>query len=190
MTNPAPTAAMIDDELLQSYRLAGSNRYDEMLGPDGKVRAHWRGLLSELWSLSDSERLTRAARMDRRVRETGIAYDIFSDPNKASQRWQLDLAPVVFSSAEWRWLEAALIQRARLFDALLADIYGEQRLMREDLVPPELIFSDNSYLRPCQKILPQAGGLQFYAADLARGADGLWRIIDNHTEVEQVRRKI
>ena len=182
MTNTAPTAAMIDDELLQSYRLAGSKRYDEMLAPDGKVRPHWRGLLSELWSLSESERLTRAARMDRRVRETGIAYDIFSDPNKPSQRWQLDLAPVVFSSAEWRWLEAALIQRARLFDALLADVYGEQRLMREGLVPPELIFSDSSYLRPCQKILPQAGGLQFYAADLARGADGLWRIIDNHTE--------
>ena len=78
-------------------------------------------------------------------------------------------------SAEWRWLETALIQRARLFDALLTDLYGEQRLMREGAVPPELMFSDSAFLRPCQGILPNAGGLQFYAADLARGADGHWR---------------
>ena len=120
--------------------------------------------------------------MDRRVRETGIAYDIFADPTQPSQRWQLDLAPVVFSPGEWRWLEAALTQRAQLFDAILSDIYGEQRLMRQGLIPPELIYSDSSFLRPCQNLLPQAGGLRFYAADLARGADGQWRVIDSHSE--------
>ncbi len=182
MTNTAPSVAAIDDALLQSYRRATSDGYDELLTPAGEVRPHWRGLITELGGLSESERLTRATRVDRRVRETGIAYDIFSDPTKPSQRWQLDLAPVVFSSAEWRWLEAALIQRARLFDALLTDLYGDQRLMREGLVPPEMIFSDGAFLRPSQGILPNSGGLQFYAADLARGADGYWRVIDNHTE--------
>ena len=116
------------------------------------------------------------------MRETGIAYDMFADPNKAAQKWQLDLMPIVFSSAEWRWLEAALVQRARLFDRLLADLYGPQELMRQGLVPPELVFSDNAYLRPCQGILDRAGPLRFYAADLARGADGKWRVIDNHIE--------
>ncbi|MEQ1715100.1 MAG: circularly permuted type 2 ATP-grasp protein, partial [Hyphomicrobium sp.] len=141
-----------------------------------------RALLTGLSALPQAERNARAARMDRRVRETGIAYDIFSDPSKPAQRWQLDLTPVIISSGEWRWLEAALVQRARLFDALLSDLYGEQRLMREELVPPEMVFSDSAFLRPCQGILPHAGGLQFYAADLARGADGHWRVIDSHTE--------
>lgn len=182
MTNTAPYVAATDDALLRSYRHNGSDRYDEMLAQNGDLRPHWRGLISELGALPESERLTRAARMDRRVRETGIAYDIFSDPTKPSQRWQLDLAPVIFSSAEWRWLESALMQRARLFDALLTDIYGAQVLMREGVVPPELIFSDQSFLQPCKGILQNAGALQFYAADLARGADGQWRVIDNHTE--------
>ena len=175
-------AATIDDPLMQSYRPAGADRFDEMLTPQGDVRPHWRGLLSGLGALPESERRTRAERLDRRVRETGIAYDIFSDPHKPSQRWQLDLAPIIFSSAEWRWLEAALTQRARLFDALLADIYGEQQVMREGLIPPELVFSDRAYLAPCQGILPNAGKLQFYAVDLAREASGQWRVIDNHTE--------
>ncbi len=124
----------------------------------------------------------RARRMDRRVRETGIAYDIFADPTKSAQRWQLDLVPLIISNAEWQFLEAALIQRARLFDRLLADIYSGQDTLRQGLVPPELIFSDPAYLRPCQSILPGAGPLQFYAADLARDGDGTWRVIDNHTE--------
>ena len=182
MTNTAASFAGMSEDLLRFYRVDGAHHHDEMLDGDGQVRAHWQSLLSGLGSLSENEQLARAARMDRRVRETGIAYDIFADPNKPSQRWQLDLAPVVFSHAEWRWLEAALIQRARLLSALLDDVYGEQRLMREGLLPPELVFSDSAFLRPCQGILPRSRGLQFYAADLARGADGQWRVIDNHTE--------
>ncbi len=182
MMNSAPSGARTQYDLLHAYRTAGSHGYDEMLDANGAVRPHWRTLLAALAALPEGERNARAAGMDRRVREMGIAYDIFADPNTASQRWRLDLAPVVFSNAEWRWLEAALVQRARLFDALLSDLYGEQTLMREGAVPPELVFSDSAFLRPCQGILPNAGGLQFYAADLARGADGQWRVIDNHTE--------
>ncbi len=182
MTNTARSMSHTAEALFQGYRPAPGGSYDELLDPHGKIRPHWRTLMEGLGGLSEDERNGRAIRMDRRVRETGIAYDIFADPNRPAQRWQLDLAPVVFSHAEWRWLETALIQRARLFDAVLDDLYGEQRLMRQGLIPPELVFSDSSFLRPCQGVLPNAGGLQFYAADLARGADGHWRIIDSHTE--------
>lgn len=182
MSNTASLQALRDHGLIARYPVPGPNRYDEMIDADGRVRPHWQTIIARLGALSESECHARAQRMDRRVRETGIAYDIFADPSKTSQRWQLDLAPVVFSHDEWRWLEAALTQRARLFDAVLQDLYGEQNLLRQGLIPPELIFSDRTFLRPCQEILPRAGGLQFYAADLARGIDGQWRIIDNHTE--------
>lgn len=182
MTKTAPSVVGPQNHLLQTYRGTGGRSYDEMLDANGAPRPHWRALLSGLSELSPSERMSRAARLDLRVRETGIAYDIFADPTTNFQRWQLDLVPFVVSSAEWRWLERALTQRARLFDGLLADLYGEQKLMRQRLVPPELVFSDSAYLRPCQDILPKSGGLQFYAADLARDANGQWRVIDSHTE--------
>ncbi|MEI9900856.1 MAG: circularly permuted type 2 ATP-grasp protein [Hyphomicrobium sp.] len=67
-------------------------------------------------------------------------------------------------------------------NAILADVYGEQQLLRDGLVPPALIFSDPAFLSPCHGIQPPTGYLQFYAVDLAREADGSWRIIDNHTE--------
>lgn len=182
MTKTAPTVAGSRDALLRAYRHAGGDGYDELLDASGNIRPHWRALIEALGDLPEAERNARAVRLDRRVRDTGIAYDIFSDPRSPSQRWQLDLTPVMISAAEWRWLEEALTQRARLFDAILADVYGEQRLMRQGLLPPELVYADAAFLRPCQGITSQAGGLHFYAADLARGADGQWRVIDNHAE--------
>ncbi len=168
--------------MLNAYRQSQVSGYDELLDRDGALRRHWLPFFRELNALPDAERLARAVRLDRRVRETGIAYDIFADPTAASQQWQLDLVPIVFSSAEWRWLETALIQRAELFDAVLNDLYGEQKLLSEGHLPAELVFSDSAYLRACQGVLPHAGGLRFYAADLARAADGQWRIIDSHAE--------
>jgi len=179
------TAACVADpagELVRAYQRSAAGQFDEMLSADGEVRPHWRTLLSAMAALSPMERRNRSARMVRRVLETGVAYDIYSDPRAPSQRWKLDVAPVVISSHEWRWLETALVQRALLFDKLLCDLYGDQTILREGIVPPELVFSDSAYLGPCHGVLPNAGGLQYYAADLARGADGSWRIIDSHTE--------
>lgn len=182
MTPAAKSSIDPVPDFLRTYRDRLHGGYDELVDPHGAIRPHWKRFLAELQEIPEPERLARAARLDRRVRETGIAHDIFADPSKPAQRWQLDLAPVIFSSAEWRFLERALTQRARLFDAALSDLYSDQRLMHEGLIPPELVFSDSTYLRPCQNIGARIGQLQFYAADLARGADGNWRVIDSHTE--------
>ncbi len=180
------TAAMPDvqgqTDLLEGYRHTRTSRFDELLDGSGAVRRHWQPLVTSLQALSPAEREARVQRLDRRLQDTGVAYDIFSDPHKASRGWQLDLMPIVLSSGEWSWLQTALTQRAHLFDAILADLYGPQALMRAGLLPPELVFADATFLRPCLGVLPDAGHLQFYAADLARDADGRWRVIDNHTE--------
>ena len=63
-----------------------------------------------------------------RVRETGIGHDLFADPSSTAQPWRVDLIPLVVPE-EWRWLERALIQRARLFEGILADLYGPQKLL-------------------------------------------------------------
>ena len=120
------------------------------------------------------------------MRETGIAHDLFADPDRAgAAAGEVDLVPLILSPRRVaRSSSAALIQRARLFEAILADLYGPQRLLRARAsIPPALVFSDPAFLRPCHGIAP-AGGLicSSIATDLAREADGRWRVIDNHTE--------
>ena len=171
-----------DRSLLDGYARLRNGGYDELMDADGVVRPHWRPFLAAFAELPAAEQAQRAERLNRRVREMGIAHDIFADPTSPGKRWEVDFVPLIFSSSEWRALEAALIQRARLLNAILADAYGEQKLLRDGLIPPALVFSDPAFLSPCHGIVPKPGHLHFYAIDLAREADGSWRVIDNHTE--------
>jgi uncharacterized circularly permuted ATP-grasp superfamily protein/uncharacterized alpha-E superfamily protein len=169
-----------DGELTRDYAPPGG--YDELVDGAGGMRAHWRPLLRELAALAPATRSLRTEQLNARVRETGIAHDLFSDPARAAQPWRIDLVPLLLAPQEWRGLEQALAQRARLFEALLSDLYGPQKLLKSGSVPHELIFSDPSYLRPCHGLRATGGFLQFFAADLARAPDGAWRVIDTHTE--------
>jgi uncharacterized circularly permuted ATP-grasp superfamily protein/uncharacterized alpha-E superfamily protein len=167
-------------DLTRGYQ-AEPGGFDELVD-GGAVRPHWEPLLRELEALPPELRARRTEQLNARVRETGIAYDLFSDPRATTQPWRVDLMPLVIPAEDWRWLERALIQRAELLERILADLYGPQWLLASGAIPHQLVFSDPSYLRPCQNLRPAGGYLQFLATDVARGPDGRWRVIDTHTE--------
>jgi uncharacterized circularly permuted ATP-grasp superfamily protein/uncharacterized alpha-E superfamily protein len=170
-----------DGGLAGSYR-AVAGVFDELADAGGALKPHWQPLLAELGGLDPATRALRMEQLNVGVRETGIAYDLFSDPASTTQPWRIDLVPLMLGVEEWRALERALIQRARLFEALLADLYGPQKLLTSGAIPHQLVFSDPSFLRPCHGIRPHKGFVQFFATDLARGPDGAWRVIDTHAE--------
>ena len=156
--------------------------YDEMMDPNGAILPHWQHWFESFANWTRQERTNHSEELNQVVRETGIAYDMFADPNETKQPWSIDLAPLIIAPEEWQWLQAALTQRARLFNAINTDLYGPQRLIHEGFVPAALIFSDPTYLRPMHGHKGLSNGLQFYAADLAKGPDGTWRVLDNHAE--------
>jgi uncharacterized circularly permuted ATP-grasp superfamily protein/uncharacterized alpha-E superfamily protein len=160
---------------------AGPGGYDEMLDAGG-VRPHWRAFVEGFSRQDPAERRAKVEKLRRLVRENGIAQDLFADPAALDEPWQINLVPLIFSPAEWAWLEAALIQRARMFAGLLDDIYGEQKLLRDGTLPPTLVLGDRAFIRPLIGTPGGRGRLAFYAADLARDPGGRWRVIDNHAE--------
>lgn len=165
--------------------LAGYNPpaggYDELLSPDGHVREHWRPLIGLLRALPAEQQAQRAQRLDRLVTEFGIAHDVFADPKHETEPWKVDLMPLIIAPQEWRWIERALGQRARLMDAVLRDLYGRQDLLRSGQIPPHLVFADPNFLRPCVGGVTKSRYLSFYAADVVRANDGRWWVVDNHT---------
>ena len=181
MASSARAAISSDQGLIRGYS-ALARGFDEMIDDSGAMRQHWEPLLHELAALAPATRALRMEQLNARVRETGIAHDLFADPSSTAQPWRVDLVPLVVAPEEWRWLERALIQRARLFEGILADLYGPQKLLASGAIPHQLVFSDPSFLRPCHGLRPQRGFILFFASDLARGPDGRWRIIDTHTE--------
>ena len=177
---PATAPKVPTPSLVANY--AAPSGYDELRDASGNVAGHWQPVISGLETLTHEQRLNRIDRINFRIRETGIAHDVFADPARNLQPWRLDLVPLVFSGDAWAQIDAAVAQRGRLLEALLGDIYGAQDTLQRGLVPPELIFSDPSYLRVLQHVVPSGGRIQFFAADLVRCLDGSWRVVDTHLE--------
>lgn len=157
--------------------------HDEMLAPDGTVRPHWRPLIEPLVEMGGAGFARRWQEGRRLIHENGTTYNVYSDPRNTDRPWPLDPIPLVLDRVEWAAIESAIIQRATLLNAILADLYGSQSLLENGMVPPELVFPNPAFLRACCHV-PVPGGvhLHIYAADLARSPDGHWWVIADRTQ--------
>src|SRR5712664_1924163 len=169
-------------ELLAAYPPATA-RYDEMLAAEQTPRAHWQRMFEQLAATSPEAMRERVQWVQRQVRENGVTYNVYADPEGADRPWELDMVPLIIPAEEWAGVAAAVAQRATLLNRVLVDLYGEQRLVKEGLLPPALIYGHSGFLRPCRGIkVPGDVMLHVYAADLARAPDGRWWVVDDRTQ--------
>lgn len=171
--------------LLTGYarRATGAARYDELCAADGSARPHWQPLLSLLEATQSAEIESRLAGAQQHIRDEGITYTIYADPQGKDRPWALDELPLVLPGDEWETLSFGLAQRARLLNRVLADLYGPQTLLHEGIIPPEVVYGAGGWL-------PAAFGTQApadiflhsYAADLLRAPDGQWWVVADRTQ--------
>ncbi|HRI18798.1 MAG TPA: circularly permuted type 2 ATP-grasp protein [Burkholderiaceae bacterium] len=160
-----------------------ADRHDEMLAAPGQPRAHWRDFLAMLANRAGPRLAQAQAQIEREVREQGITYNVYADPQGADRPWQVDPLPLLLAADEWAHIEAGIAQRAELLNRVLADLYGRQELLRGGAVPPSIVFGHSGYLRPVQGLEPPGGVHLFhYAADLARSPDGQWWVVGDRTQ--------
>ncbi len=168
-----------------SYTSFGSSpgHYDEMLDGQGAVRPHWQMFLNLLDDLGPEKLHHRWETARQLIHDNGVTYNVYGDPAGMDRPWHLDSLPVVFSAAQWAELEAGITQRARLLDAILDDLYGPQHLLHEKIIPPELVFGQDAFLRPLHGVMvPGARRLHTYAADVGRCADGRFVVLTDRTQ--------
>jgi len=149
---------------------------DEMAAGSGQARPHWRSLLSVLFSLGHETLAERLRILDSAFAEEGITAIL---PGERSVNWRCDPIPLLISAQEFAALERGLVQRAQLLERILADLYGPQTLLAEGLIPPDLVFGNPAFLRPCRDVDGHRRDrfLFMYAADMIRGPDGGWRVL-------------
>jgi uncharacterized circularly permuted ATP-grasp superfamily protein/uncharacterized alpha-E superfamily protein len=170
------------EPLVSGYRpLPGV--FDEMMDTDGRLRAHWQPLLSMLSGLGGDEINRRFASADRYLRDSGVFYRVYEDPAGVERPWPLSHVPLLIEASEWKQLEAGLIQRAGLLEAILADAYGPAELIRDGRLPATLVAGNPEFLRPLVGVAPTGGAhLRFYAVDIGRGPDGRWWVLGDRTQ--------
>ena len=158
--------------------------HDECFGQGGLPRPQWTGMIEAIERLGAARLNARWDEGLRIIREHGVTYNVYGDPQGRDRPWSLDPVPLILSAPEWRGLEAGLIQRSRLLNWVLRDLYlGTQRLIADGFIPPELVYSNPGFLRPCRG-LPVAGQvmLHLYGADLVRSASGQWMTFADRTQ--------
>src|SRR5579862_7318255 len=121
--------------------------YNESLEEGGAHRPHWAPLLQALEKIGTAELTRRWARAERRIRENGITYNVYGDPESINRPWKIDMIPLLIPAQEWREIESGLVQRATLLSLVLEDVYGKQRLIADGLLPSELLFANPAFLR-------------------------------------------
>ena len=155
---------------------------DEMLSQNGQINPHWRDFMQVLDTLGLSEMESRHKEIQRLLRENGVTYVVHGE-QQGHRPWELDPIPLIISNADWETMSTGLTQRAELLNLILTDIYGERKLIKDGLIPPEIVYAHAGFLRVCRGIIPS--GFPFllnYAADLARGPDGRMWILGDRTQ--------
>lgn len=170
----------------------GSTGYDEFVESNGEVRPAWREL-ADLIAVRGPEGLARLRGSVRElVDNDGITYievDHLGETVTDGQNvavpgpWKLDGLPLVLSATDWDIVESAVVQRSRLLDAVLDDLYGEQRCISGGILPPQLLFGHPGYIR-CARGISNPGRHQLFllGCDLSRAADGRFRVNADWTQ--------
>lgn len=157
-----------------------ASRYDEVVAPDGSLRASWKGLADLAVRLTPADLDRLDAEIRRFLNDDGVTY---ARPGQEPGPWQLDPVPLVISAEEWQPLEVGLAQRAELLNAILVDLYGAQRLLREGIVPAEVIFGHSGFVRTMARTaVNDPRPLVIAAADLGRTASGEWTVLADRAQ--------
>jgi uncharacterized circularly permuted ATP-grasp superfamily protein/uncharacterized alpha-E superfamily protein len=169
-------AGTIADRWIADYCAPG--RVDDVLCARASGDAAWPAVFEELATLAGDNLETARERAHRQAEDIGTGFRIAGEGEE--RPWPLSPIPLLIAEAEWQTIAAGVAQRAEVMEAVLADIYGEGRLVTDGHVPAAVVTGSPFFLRPLTNLVPPGGyHLQAVAFDLCRGPDGSWRVLSD-----------
>jgi uncharacterized circularly permuted ATP-grasp superfamily protein/uncharacterized alpha-E superfamily protein len=143
--------------------------------------AAWTAAIDEALRAGNGNLEAARERVQRRADDIGSGFRLAGE--KEERRWPVSPLPLLIHEAEWQHIAAGVAQRARLMETIIADIYGQQRLLSGGVIPPSLVTGSAQFLHQMIGIKPLGGKyMRLFAADLARGPDGEWRALADHAQ--------
>lgn len=155
--------------------------FDELIGPDGAARPYATPLVEQLNQLTPDEmnRLQDAAELA--LYQQGITFSVYGDAQGTEKIIPFDMIPRVVPAAEWARLERGLKQRIEALNLFIDDIYHEQKIIRDGVIPAALIHSSPCYLKQCAGLRPPSGiWIHITGTDLVRGGDGEYYVLEDN----------
>ena len=157
-----------------------SPAFDEFFAADGKPHSHTKRLHATFANWSAQEFAARQKACQSTIREMGISFTLYSEGNAIDRDWLYDMLPRVIPLKQWRKVERGLIQRAKALNMFISDIYNEQKILAQGIVPDDIVLSSPNYLEACRGVVPRHGAwANVCGIDLVRDETGFYVLEDN-----------
>jgi uncharacterized circularly permuted ATP-grasp superfamily protein len=155
-----------------------------MFEDDGRPRAGAQLLLETVEALSDGHLLRYKHAAERLLLQMGITFNVYGDSAGAERIFPFDLIPRIVPAHEWDHIERGLKQRVHALNAFIDDIYHEQKILKDGVIPSEVILSAVSYRKQCQGLNPPwSVWCHITGTDLVRDRDGVYYVLEDNLRV-------
>jgi uncharacterized circularly permuted ATP-grasp superfamily protein len=155
--------------------------YDEMFARDGQPRALARPLWTALRALADEDILSRQGAAERDLLYHGITFNVYGEKAGVEKIFPFDVVPRLVDGGEWQRIERGLKQRIRALNLFIDDIYHGQKILKDKVIPQQIIFSAKSYRRQCIGWNPPRGiWCHITGTDLVRHDDGQFYVLEDN----------
>ena len=157
--------------------------FDEMFDKECNVKPHWKEIYDNLERVGIKQLEQKQTEIDWRLEDNGVTYNIYNDPEGTNRRWNLDPIPFVLENEEWDEISKGLKQRAKLLNLIFKDLYTEQKLIKEGIIPAEIIFGHKGFIPEVFNFENKDYYcMKYYAADISRGPNGKFWVISDKTQ--------
>lgn len=158
--------------------------YDELIRAPGQPRDSARTLTKHLLKLTAQEIRDRQQAAEAAVVEMGITFTVYSEGSNIDRAWPFDIIPRIITAQEWAVTEAGLRQRLRALNLFIADLYGEQKIVRDRVFPAELLANSKNFRRECVGVKPPHGvWAHICGSDLIRDEHGAFLVLEDNLRV-------
>ena len=168
--------------LLKGYNIDGL--YDEMMASDGVPRSASRHLYDFFNNISEQEMHERSTAAELAIRQMGVSFTVYSSDDNVHRDWPFDIIPRAINSDEWKPVTLGLEQRSRALNAFIHDIYNEQNIFSDGVVPAEIILESSNFKPACMGMSPPFGAwAHVCGTDLVRDVDGQFYVLEDNLRV-------
>jgi len=170
LTNPMP---------LQTYPC--DRYYDEMFASHDEPHPGAKSFVRRLDSLSDGELQHRQKSAEAALLAMGITFAVYGNEAGEEKIWPFDIVPRIIERTEWNEIEAGLEQRIRALNLFLTDVYNDAQIVKDGIVPADLLYSATTYREACKGFTPPQGvWAHVTGTDLVRGGDGKICVLEDN----------